>query len=66
VNLSELDLRQQYFLLNLRMACEAVQVAIPLGELENKKVQATFKILITVCNPYIPCGLSNHSTLSPF
>jgi hypothetical protein len=35
--LSELELRLQYCLRNLRIECKAVQVAIPLGELKLKK-----------------------------
>jgi hypothetical protein len=36
VYLSELDPRKQYCLRNLRIACKAMQVAIPLGELKLK------------------------------
>jgi hypothetical protein len=36
VYLSELEPRLQYCLRNLRIACKAVQVAIPLGELKLK------------------------------
>ncbi len=42
--LSELEHRLQYCLRNLRIACKAVQVAIPLREL---KLEATFKSLFT-------------------
>jgi hypothetical protein len=37
VYLSELEPRLQYCLRNLRTACKAVQVAIPLGELKLKE-----------------------------
>jgi hypothetical protein len=36
VYLSKLEPRLQYCLRNLRIACKAVQVAIPLGELKLK------------------------------
>jgi hypothetical protein len=36
VYLSELELRLKYCMRNLRTACKAVQIAIPLGELKLK------------------------------
>jgi hypothetical protein len=67
VSLPELVPRLQYCLRNLRIACKAVQVAIPLGELgeikKKKKIEATLKNLFTIHDPYTHQGLSNHSTL---
>jgi hypothetical protein len=64
--LPELEPRLQYCLRNLRIACKAVQVAIPLGELKlkEKKIEATLKNLFTIYDPCTHQGLSNHSTLS--
>jgi hypothetical protein len=66
VYLPELETRLQYCLRNLRIACKAVQVTIPLGELKNKnkKTESTFKNLFTIQDPYTHQGLSNHSALS--
>jgi hypothetical protein len=63
--LSGLELRLQYCLRNLRIASKAVQVAIPLGQFKSeKKMQATFKNLFTIYEPYTHQGLSNHTTFS--
>jgi hypothetical protein len=45
---SGLELWLEYCLRHLQIACKAVQVAIPLGQhkLQNKKMQATFKIFL--------------------
>jgi hypothetical protein len=66
VNLSGSELRLQCCRRNLRIACKAVQVAIPLGELKLKfKMEATFKNLFTICELYTHQGLSNHTTFRP-
>jgi hypothetical protein len=53
-SLSGSDLRLQCCLRNLRIACKAVQVAIPLGELELKQKNRgnILTNLFIICEPY--------------
>jgi hypothetical protein len=65
VYLSELEPRLQYCPRNLQIACKAVQVAIPLGELKLKyKNEGNILPYFTILDPYTHQGLSNLRTLS--